>query len=313
MRCIFSLLILSSTLFAQDLKEIAIPRKDGTTQPAFIYELPEAPESAVPLLVLLHTWSGDYKQQSFIGACQKECEQRGWYLIHPNFRGPNKRPEACGSELAQSDILAAVSWMIEHHKIDLDRVYLMGTSGGGHMSLLMAGRYPNRWAGVSAWVGISDLAAWHQQTKAAGRKYYLDLEKSCGGAPGTSTEVDEQYRLRSPITWLADAKDLPLDINVGIHDGHTGSVPVSQSLHAFNILAKANGQPEKAFSPELIESMTQSRQVPDELLTPIEENRVKPVLHRRSAGPARITIFDGGHEGEVPIAIEWLAHQKKSH
>ncbi len=66
--------------------------------------------------------------------------------------------------------------------IDPQRIYLVGVSGGGHMALLMAGRAPEVWAGVSAWCGISDLAAWHRQTKAAGLSYWQSLEKACGGA-----------------------------------------------------------------------------------------------------------------------------------
>ena len=49
-------------------------------------------------------------------------------MIHPNFRGKNDRPEACGSELAVADILSAVEWAKGSTQIDADRVYWVGVS-----------------------------------------------------------------------------------------------------------------------------------------------------------------------------------------
>lgn len=267
----------------------------------------------MPLLVLLHSWSGDYRQRGAVEVCLKECQERGWALIQPNFRGPNWTPEACGSDLAVADVLDAVDWMATQSSIDADRVYLVGSSGGGHMSMLMAGRAPERWAGVSAWVGISDLVAWHRETSQAGRNYSGHMEKACGGAPGDSAEVDEQYRLRSPLTHLPKAKGVAMDLNHGIHDGHTGSVPVSHSLRAFNLLAQVNGAPEQAFSTEQIDFITKRRAIPEDLgVMEIDEPRQRKILYRRSAGPVRVTIFDGGHEGDMPPAIRWLAEQKRT-
>src|SRR5699024_8470205 len=96
---------------------------------------------------------------------------------------------------------------------------------------------------VSAWVGISDLAEWHRFHTRTGTpsNYAKMIVASCGGAPGDSPEVDAEYRARSPIHHLSRAAGLPIDLNAGVHDGHTGSVPVAHTLRAFNVLAKANG------------------------------------------------------------------------
>ena len=40
----------------------------------------------------------------------EHAAEQGWIYIFPDFQGPNKRPEACGSELAQQNILEAVEW-----------------------------------------------------------------------------------------------------------------------------------------------------------------------------------------------------------
>jgi len=279
---------------------------DDTMQPARAF-LPDS-KDPVPLVVGLHTWSGTYKQQS-ISAIEKWCMGKGWAYIHPHFRGPNWTPEATGSELVVKDITSAVEHMKQSCSIDTSRIYLVGVSGGGYHALLMAGRRPDIWAGVSAWVPISDLTAWHNQCRAKSSGYATHVVKSCGGKPGDSAEVDQQLKLRSPVTYMAKAAGLPLDINAGIHDGHSGSVPISHSLIAFNLVAS----PEDRISTADIDFMTTKQQIPEHLKLPLNDpsyGRNTP-LFRRQSGQARITIFEGGHQINQKAAIEWLARQKR--
>ena len=235
----------------------------------------------------------------------------GWVLVAPDFRGPNNRPEACASELASQDILDAVDYAKKHARIDSSRITLLGGSGGGHMALVMAARAPQVWAGVSAWVPISDLAAWHAESTARKTNYAKMIAQSCGGPPSPTTE--SEYRKRSPLFHLAAAKNVPLDINTGIHDGHTGSVPVSHSLYAFNALAAASGHPERQVSEADIRSMVKEQKIPAALAseTQTDPERQKPVLFRRIASQARITVFEGGHDSEPAAAIAWLARQRR--
>ena len=299
-----------------DVRTVAIKSAvDGLDQPARFFVPPTAAAGAegppVPLLVALHTWSGGYNQKGWWAKYLAECRTRGWALIHPHFRGPNRRPEACASGLAVQDVLDAVAYARKQARIDGRRIYLVGVSGGGHMALVMAHRAPKLWAGVSAWAGISDLAAWHRECKEAKRHYYRDVEACCFGPPGPATEAE--YRKRSPLFHLADAKGLPIDINAGIHDGHTGSVPVSHSLRAFNVLAAANGHKDRALPGDQIAHMVERRTIPAALAAERvdEPGRRRTILFRRAAGPARVTVFDGGHEGDEATAIRWLARQAK--
>ncbi|NLS97784.1 MAG: prolyl oligopeptidase family serine peptidase [Planctomycetaceae bacterium] len=292
---------------AGERMKVQIPSTaDGTDQPCYVI-LPDGCQpdgDPRPLVVSLHTFSGDGEQRQ--KEFEAEADKAGWIYLFPHFRGPNKTPEACGSLLAQQDILDAVDWAIATYPIDCRRVYLVGCSGGGHMAMLMAGRYPDRWTAVSAWVGISDLAAWH--ARHAEDNYGAMLRASCGGAPGDSVEVDEQYRIRSPLTWLHRTVGLPLDMAAGIHDGHTGSVPVRQTLDAFNAVARAGGY--EAIGEDEIDRLSR----PDGRLESPKTSDVEPdppygrEIHlRRHAGPARVTIFEGGHEGLAGPAIAWLA------
>ena len=281
---------------------------DNSMQPAVVYVPEKSKTEAVPLLVTLHTWSGDYTQVAKARA--DWAVKHDWALIAPNFRGTNDKPDACGSELAVADIVAAVEYMKKRTKIDVDRIYLVGGSGGGYGSMLLAGRHPEIWAGVSAWCGIADLKAWHAETTDRKLKYARDLEKSCGGPPGASSEVDEQYRLRSSNTWLAGAASVPLDINHGIHDGHTGSVPCSHAITAFNLLA----EPLKRISNADMQSMLTERKVPELLQLERQDDPLYgklTVLFRRVSGSARLTLFDGGHSGADQAALRWLSRQRK--
>jgi len=290
---------------------------DTTEQPALFYVPPEAlrraPSRPTPLLVCLHSWSTTYKKSEGLDDAIRGCEQREWVFIAPNFRGPNNRPEACGSDLAVRDVLDAVAYAWQSAQVDDHRIYLMGGSGGGHMALVMAHRTPRVWAAVSSWVPITDLFAWHRQCKHAGRGYYKMIEACCGGPPATP-ETDQQYRKRSPIFRLDRARGLPIDLNAGIQDGHQGSVPIDHTLNAFNVLAKANGQAPQVLSEAEIREMTREARIPAHLETERvdEPGRAHRVLFRRSAGPVRVTIFDGGHSGDVPTALKWLALQSKA-
>jgi pimeloyl-ACP methyl ester carboxylesterase len=192
-------------------------------------------------------------------------------------------------------------------RVDASRIYLIGGSGGGHMSLVMAARAPDLWAGVSAWVPISDLFAWHAESKTRKNNYAKMLEQSCGGAPGPATEAE--YRHRSPLFHLAAAKGVPLDINTGIHDGHTGSVPVSHSLRAFNVLAAADRQ----VATEDIAFMVREQKIPAALANEKQDDpeRQKEVLFRRASGNVRVTVFEGGHDSESSAGVLWLSRQRK--
>lgn len=277
---------------------------DQKEQPARFYPSPAS--GAQPLLVQLHTWSSDmnsYDPDEWVVAARA----RNWHVVLPHFRGANKNPDACASPAARQDILDAVEAAKSRASVDTTRIYLCGVSGGGHMALVMAGQSPETWAAVSAWVGISELAEWHDETKAAGRNYWADIEACVGGVPGSSPAVDEQLHLRSPRYFLTNATGVALDINTGVHDGHTGSVPIHHSLDAFNVIAETLGVP--GVSQSRINALSQEW-IPVE--APVVDPTYQRAIHLREvAGKARITVFEGGHEGLPDAAFFWLAQQQK--
>ena len=111
---------------------------DDSMQPALFW----APESdqAVPLLVALHTWSSSFRSRE--PKYPQWCQELGWAYVYPNFRGPNNTPDALGSDLVVADIISAVDDVRRRTKIDANRIYCVGVSGGGHASQLIAARAP---------------------------------------------------------------------------------------------------------------------------------------------------------------------------
>ena len=259
-----------------------------------------------PLLVALHTWSYTWKD-----GCESYdilASQLDYHLIFPHFRGPNWTPEGCGSDAVVSDLEDAVAYMKQVCKVDEKRIYLMGGSGGGHASLLMAGRRPDLFSAISAWCPISDVARWHKESLVRYKNYAEHIEKACGGDPAVSAEAAFQAKLRSGLTWLANAANVcPVDIATGIHDGHKGSVPVGQAIRAYNLLA------------------AEEDRIPEEDLVYIEEKEAVPA-HLQYQGPdpaygpirihlrkisqrVRLTIFEGAHDCLPGVGGEWLGRQ----
>ncbi len=293
----------------EEVKSIKYPAGvDGTRQPMLLYTA-KAKEKR-PLLVGLHTWSSNYTQAGGETAYARWCMENDWHFIHPDFRGPNWTPDACGSEKVVQDLVDAVEYMKNNYNVDANRIYLIGASGGGYASILMAARTPDIWAGVSAWVPISDIRAWWEQKSAQKSRYAIDIEKSVGGRPDQSAKAAQECVRRSPLTYLSRATGVNLDINAGITDGHKGgSVPFTHSLYAFNQVV-----PEKdRIDPKVIEEFYENQELPASLpkadVDPLYGK--KKVIFRKISNNTRVTIFQSGHDIVHQAALNWLARQRK--
>ncbi|WP_339733574.1 prolyl oligopeptidase family serine peptidase [uncultured Gimesia sp.] len=331
-KCVWSVLVLNlccvgqgNLIAAEKAKETKQPQAkqtplipikvksslDQSLQPSLVWAPEAAKTTPTPLLIFLHSWSGNYKQNN--AKWLKEAQKRGWIYLHPNFRGVNQQPEACGSQLARQDILDAIDYVIKHYNVDPSRIYLAGSSGGGHMTMLMAGHHPDRFSAASAWVGISDLAAWYHFHVKDGKpqNYARMILKSLTEKPGVSSQVDAEYRDRSPLFWIANATDLPLDLNAGVTDGKTGSVPFAHTLRAFNALAEKN-QTTPISKAEMQQLWDHGKlKTPHSTDQEIDETYDRDIHLRRNSGQARVTIFEGGHEGLPEPACEWLSKQSR--
>jgi pimeloyl-ACP methyl ester carboxylesterase len=271
-----------------------------------------APAKNRPVLIFLHSWSADLNMNP--GAWFSQAVQRGWSFVMPNFRGPNNTPEACASPAAIQDVIDATDFALDSLHADPARVYVAGGSGGAHMTMVMAAAHPHRFTAAAEYCGISDLTAWYNHHARDGivKNYAQMIALSVGGAPGSSKEVDAQLRARSPLFHIQNAKDLPIDFCHGILDGQTGSVPFRHSVDAFNVIARAHN------APEVTEDEIQEAWDHHHLLKPSEEDvaydpefETRAIHVRRHAGPSRLTLFQGGHDGLPHAGCQWLARFTK--
>jgi len=267
---------------------------DGSSQRSYLVVPPGLPEGPRPLLVVLHAWGANNEGRS--PTIESEATTRGWFVLAPNFRGPSDHPQGCGSAIAQQDILDAVAYVRGRFPIDRDRIYLMGYSGGGFMTLLMAARHPEMWAAASAWAGIADLSAWYEETSESIR---TQLRGCFGGAP-SEVNLSSRYREQSPVAYLRPSLSVPIEIAHGDHDPQ---VAVRHALRAFELLAP--GTVSAVEREEILSGKVRASSDPDPL---IKAN----IRLRRVQAAFRLTIYDGGHDYYPRAGMAWLSlHQRR--
>ena len=197
---------------------------DGTDQPSLFFS---AKGKNRPLLVGLHTWSwGRFNQ---VDNMLPYAEKYDFNLLLPEFRGPNVATnpncvQACGSPLAKQDIKDAVDFVVKNKDVDAKNIFLLGVSGGGHMALLLAGFCPEYFKAIGAFVPISDLKKWSEQS-ASYTQHVLDC---CSNS-------ETEMAMRSPINYIDEIAKANLKIFHGKYD-HV--VPVTQSIELYEQIFK---------------------------------------------------------------------------
>jgi dipeptidyl aminopeptidase/acylaminoacyl peptidase len=123
--------------------------------------------------------------------------------------------------LAKQDIKDAIDYCLAEGFADRDNVFILGLSGGGHMTLLMAGYCPDYFKAAAAFVPITDLQKWTEEN--AGYKEHV---LAC-----CEEDTDEMLK-RSPIYYLDTIAKCNLKIFHGKFD------PVVPMSHSFSFYGK---------------------------------------------------------------------------
>lgn len=213
-----------------DLVEIR-SNKDSAVQKAYFYKAKAGKPG--PLIVSLHTWSGNYSQRDDLAAL---CRQKGVNYIHPDFRGENKTASACCSELALADIDDAIGYAIQNGNVDTAKIYVIGVSGGGYATLATFMKSKHHISKFSAWASITDLEAWYHESTIVKNKYAADIFACTDSKAAFNIK---NARDKSPMymrTPMAKLKQTKLFIYCGIYDGIQGSVPITHSINFYNKL-----------------------------------------------------------------------------
>lgn len=279
--------------------KVTIPsRVDGLKQFAYCYRAKE--KKAKPLIVSLHTWSGDFQQVDPIAAL---CVDNDLNYIHPDFRGPNHDQAACCSELVIADIEDAIDYGIKTAKVTPSGVYIIGLSGGGYATLcmLMRSKYPVK--KYAAWVPVTDLVAWYEESSIRDNNYEQDILDCTGSIDQLNIS---EARDRSPIyqeTPVIRLDTAKVSIFAGVHDGVTGSVPITHSIHFYNKLVHdLEGCSTSLVNTEEIDSLMDIRQP----LGDFGRIQDRMVLLKKKFGDIKLVIFDGGHEMLSDYALDEL-------
>ena len=281
----------------KEITEISVTSSaDNSQQRALLFSVKNKKEKR-PLIVSLHTWSGDYLQND---PQVKEAIDKDYYYVHPDFRGPNLRKEATGSPLVISDIEDIIRYLIKTENVDPNEIHIVGVSGGGYATLLCYNRLKIKVKSFSAWVPISDLQSWYYETQSRHLPYTEHILKST--SDGKNPDFVEM-RKRSPLfdnLKGINVQKSDLQIFAGVNDGYTGSVPITHAINFYNKLAQRKS--EKVSDRETIKLLTQ-RQIPEADLGFLEGRKV--YLHKKS-GKVSLTIFDGTHEQLTKVALSLL-------
>ena len=260
----------------------------------------------VPLIVSLHTWSGDYSQEDPLAGL---CKLKDLNYIHPDFRGANNRVEACCSELALNDIDQAITYAIENARVDTSQIFVIGVSGGGYATIAAFMRSKHQIAKFSAWVPITDLKAWYSESAIRKAKYAQDVLDCTASENGILNEVMAEER--SPLYWRTPLTKLSrseLYIYAGVYDGIQGSVPITHSINFYN----------KVLSDLWVTDS--SKYVSDREKLHLLEHR-KPtgdfgtiagrnIFLMKKQGNIKLTLFEGNHEMLTEYAFSELMEER---
>jgi len=206
--------------------------RDGSGQRVDVYSPSRRTDGPPPLVLAPHpiTWTAP---QDYHGGLEglKRGYHTGWYGLPERYgvvvampHGHHRRVDLCS--LASPEQIDDLVYLIDHldnegYMVDPTRVYACGLSMGGQEALVVAGRYPERFAAVFAFNPIVDLAAWQQDLAATSVQEIREfgtaqkIADEVGGLPG---EVPEAYAERSPITYADRLARVPTFLYWTAHD-----------------------------------------------------------------------------------------------
>lgn len=262
----------------------------------------------MPLIVSLHQWSSDYAYEQ--GSLASQTMKKNWNFIHPDFRGANKTPKACGSKFVVNDIDDAIKWAFKNMSVDPSQVHVIGASGGGYAALIHLMKSQININSYHSYVPITDLEAWYGESLSRKNKYAADI-LACTGS--TTKLKRNEARRRSPI-YMNIKKNRLLKTNVhlyaGVHDGYTGAVPITHSLKFYNkLLRNLDVEDVEEYIPDKdIIQLLASRSFSNFSGGIIGNRRIH---YQKVYKNLELIIFEGGHELLEEEALNRILFTKK--
>jgi len=187
---------------------------DDSPQWAMLQLPPGYGGNPLPLVIALHGWSGT--RWDALGYWGPAAAEQGWLFAAPEMHGevPDTPPgrRALASRASQHDIMDTLAYVDAHYGVEADRVYLQGESMGGMIAATTAAKYPDHFAAVVDVSGITDLAAWYDESPGWRRG---EIAAECSGTP---QENPFEYQRRSSLHMPGNLVPLPLAVVHGEND-----------------------------------------------------------------------------------------------
>jgi len=137
-------------------------------------------DQPVPLVVGLHSWGGhaDEVMRAFY---VEEVTNRGWLLL-----APDRGARFVATLDLQHQFMHMIEYVCENYAVDEDRIYIMGVSGGGYRAIIMAEKYPDRFAAAVDIKGPMNLTEWYYEDYSEERNHQKQMRQDIGAPYGSS-------------------------------------------------------------------------------------------------------------------------------
>lgn len=192
--------LLLNTSFAQEqlvLKAATLPAAD--TVLIFTPQGYDPTAKAYPAVIMLHGWSGNYKQWDNIMNAQQYADEYGFIIICPDglkdswYINSPKKKNSQYEDFFFKYLLPAVK---QKYRIDAANLFITGLSMGGHGALYLFARRPDLFRSAGSTSGVMDL-------RTSSDKYGL---KAVLGDLGTQQVDWIRYSVLGSLDKLATAR-----------------------------------------------------------------------------------------------------------
>jgi len=194
---------------------VTYPSFDGLAIEGLLFK-PDPEEANGWTIIWPHGGPQDAETFMFYDLFQLAAKM-GYQLFAPNFRGSAnygysffKMVEQDWGDGPRLDMTAGIDWLIDQKLADREKLFLMGGSYGGYMSLLLHGRHPEYFRAVVDICGVSNLFSFVESVP----DFWQPMMEKWVGNP----ERDyEKLKADSPVTYLENMTQ-PMLIIQGAND-----------------------------------------------------------------------------------------------
>jgi putative tributyrin esterase len=177
-------------------------------------EYATSPDKKYPAVIMLHGWSGNYKQWHQIINCQLYANAYGFIVICPDgfndswYINAPLKPTSQMEEFMFKDLIPTVK---QKYRIKPNNLFITGLSMGGHGALSLFAKKPEEFKAVGSTSGLMDL-------KIAADKYGLT---NLLGFPSQSPDTWQRASVLGNVEKIARA-DKEIIFDCGMDDDFYG-------------------------------------------------------------------------------------------